>query len=204
MDGMDAAIADAGVASRRNDGDDSTRGCLACSSAGGGLRIAVVGYERAITAEAGFRVGLSAGGRVCHVTSGELTERLTSKAFARQRPMCCFSSVALTAAMPRCCCTTLGHLAKARLNLPVVLAGNVAARDQVTRILRRAACTVTSADNVLPKIGVLDPRSARQRDPRSIHRPRDRWQTPVDSRRPRHVRPSRDPRRRARWRGAAR
>ena len=45
---------------------------LACSSAGGGLRIAVVGYERAITAEAGFRVGLSAGGRVCHVASGEL------------------------------------------------------------------------------------------------------------------------------------
>ena len=33
---------------------------LACSSAGGGLRIAVVGYEREVTAEAGHRVGLSA------------------------------------------------------------------------------------------------------------------------------------------------
>ena len=52
---------------------DGRSDTLACSSAGGGLRIAVVGYERAITAEAGYRVGLSAGGRVCHVTSGELT-----------------------------------------------------------------------------------------------------------------------------------
>src|SRR5215203_2108857 len=32
---------------------------LACSSAGGGLRIAVVGYERLVTAEAGRRVALS-------------------------------------------------------------------------------------------------------------------------------------------------
>ena len=30
---------------------------LACSSAGGGLRLAVVGYEREVTAEAGHRVG---------------------------------------------------------------------------------------------------------------------------------------------------
>ena len=43
-----------------------------CSSAGGGLRLAVVGHERAISAQAGFRVGLSAGARVVHVGSGRL------------------------------------------------------------------------------------------------------------------------------------
>src|SRR6185436_785847 len=46
---------------------------LACSSAGGGLRIAVVGNEALVTAEAGRRVALSSGGRVVHVTSGGLT-----------------------------------------------------------------------------------------------------------------------------------
>ncbi|MDQ6715601.1 MAG: glutamate mutase L, partial [Actinomycetota bacterium] len=40
---------------------------VACSSAGGGLRLAVVGYERQVTAEAGRRVGLTAGARVVHV-----------------------------------------------------------------------------------------------------------------------------------------
>ena len=48
-------------------GGDSTT--LACSSAGGGLRLAVVGHERQVTAEAGYRVGLSAGAKVVHVAS---------------------------------------------------------------------------------------------------------------------------------------
>src|ERR1035437_6121109 len=43
---------------------------LACSSAGGGLRLAVVGYERSVTAEAGQRVGLSAGAKIVHVAAG--------------------------------------------------------------------------------------------------------------------------------------
>src|SRR5690242_18231281 len=45
---------------------------LVCSSAGGGLRLAVVGYERQASAEAGQRVALSAGGRVVHLSSGPL------------------------------------------------------------------------------------------------------------------------------------
>ena len=41
-----------------------------CSSAGGGLRLAVVGYESLVTAEAGHRVGLSAGGHVHDAGAG--------------------------------------------------------------------------------------------------------------------------------------
>src|SRR3954453_6952387 len=37
---------------------------VACSSAGGGLRLAVVGYEELISAGAGHRAALSAGARV--------------------------------------------------------------------------------------------------------------------------------------------
>src|SRR5687768_18284306 len=47
---------------------------LACSSAGGGLRIGVVGNEQLVTAEAGRRVALSSGGRVVHVSAGLLDE----------------------------------------------------------------------------------------------------------------------------------
>ena len=45
---------------------------LACSSAGGGLRIAVLGNEQLVTSEAGRRVALSSGGKVVHVGSGLL------------------------------------------------------------------------------------------------------------------------------------
>ena len=65
MDGVDAVRAELGAGPRVE--------TLACSSAGGGLRLAVVGYERVVTAEAGQRVGLSAGARVEHVAAGAMT-----------------------------------------------------------------------------------------------------------------------------------
>ncbi len=130
MDGLDAAYADAGVQVRDDDR------VLACSSAGGGLRIAVVGYERAITAEAGYRVGLSAGGRVCHVASGELSDA-DVRALGDDTP----DVVLLVGGTDGGNSDVLLHnarvLARAGLGLPVVVAGNVAARESVVRVLRR-------------------------------------------------------------------
>ncbi|RYE77184.1 MAG: glutamate mutase, partial [Myxococcales bacterium] len=54
MDGFDAIAAQLPGATE----------VLACSSAGGGLRILVIGQEELVTAEAGRRVALSSGGAV--------------------------------------------------------------------------------------------------------------------------------------------
>jgi uncharacterized protein (TIGR01319 family) len=43
-----------------------------------------------------------------------------------------------------------------------VVAGNRDARDGVLRVMRRHGATLTVAENVLPRIGELDPRSARE------------------------------------------
>lgn len=155
IDGMDAAVADAGITLAAHDH------VLACSSAGGGLRIGVVGYERSISAEAGYRVGLSAGGRVCHVTSGELDpDALTALAAASP------DVLLLVGGTDGGNADVLLHnarsVAAAGLGVPVVVAGNRDARDQVMRILRRRSVSAVVSDNVLPKIGVLDPRSARE------------------------------------------
>ena len=100
LDGVAAVRADAeasaGVTS------DEVR---ACSSAGGGLRLAVVGYERAITAEAGSRVGLSAGARVVHVTAGPLDASGVGRC-GRTGRTSSSSWAARTAATPRSSCTT--------------------------------------------------------------------------------------------------
>ena len=58
---------------------------VACSSAGGGLRLAVVGYEELISAEAGHRAALSAGARVVHVAAGRLDDAALA-ALRRRRP----------------------------------------------------------------------------------------------------------------------
>ena len=154
MDGYDLALDDAGIVV----GDAQV---LACSSAGGGLRIAVVGYERAITAEAGYRVGLSAGGRVCHVTSGELDDAAIAE-LADSRPDVLLLVGGTDGGNSEVLLHNARSLARAGLSLPVVLAGNADAADQVRRVLRRRNVPVTVAANVLPKIGVLDPRSARE------------------------------------------
>ena len=64
LDGWDAIRAEIALST---DGADVP--VLACSSAGGGLRIAVVGNEELVTAEAGRRVALSSGGRVVEVVA---------------------------------------------------------------------------------------------------------------------------------------
>ena len=127
---------------------------LACSSAGGGLRIAVVGNEALVTAEAGRRVALSSGGR----SSGSSRAVTTWRTLDDLAP----DVVLLTGG-------TDGGNAEALLGRPprsstrgwrgpVVVAGNVEARDEVARDPgRRRSARTSLADNVVPRIGVLAP-----------------------------------------------
>lgn len=152
LDGYDAIRR--GLAAERVDD------VLACSSAGGGLRLAVVGYEREVTAEAGHRVGLSAGARVTHVSAGPLTGAGV-EALRASRP----DVVLLVGGTDGGNSQVLQHnarrLATGRVAAPVVVAGNAGGRDAAVDELARRGRRVTAAANVLPRIGVLDPEPAR-------------------------------------------
>ena len=131
-----------------------------CSSAGGGLRLAVVGYERVVTAEAGSRVGLSAGAKVVHVSSGRL-DRDGLGALKDARP----DVVLLVGGTDGGDSDVLRHnasrLSSSGPRVPYVVAGNTDARDNVVEELVRRRHTVVACANVLPRIGVLDPHPAR-------------------------------------------
>ncbi|MCO1593640.1 glutamate mutase L [Micromonospora sp. RHAY321] len=131
-----------------------------CSSAGGGLRLAVIGYEPLVTAQAGRRVGLSAGAHVVHVAAGRLGAADLA-ALRAARP----DVVLLVGGTDGGDAETIAHnatrLARARWRVPVVLAGNGETRAELTALLEAAGVPVTAADNVLPRIGVLAPASAR-------------------------------------------
>ena len=194
---------------------------VGCSSAGGGLRLAVVGYERAVTAEAGHRVGLSAGAKVVHVSAGRL-DAAGLAALVADRP----DVVLLVGGTDGGNAEVLLHNARALIaisgsgdamivdpasisapdvggtqvggtqvggpgvggtevggsgvvvpqaasraeapdrgstpvGVPVVVAGNIDAREAVVDLLAAAGWRVLSAANVLPRIGVLDPLPAR-------------------------------------------
>jgi len=140
------------------DADLST--VVACSSAAGGLRLAVVGYERAVTAEAGYRAGLSAGARVVHVSAGELAVSSVTDLLA-QRPDVVLLVGGTDGGNAEVLLHNARQLAAARLRVPVVVAGNADARVEVCAALDRAHVRVVPTGNVLPRIGVLDPQPAR-------------------------------------------
>lgn len=150
LHGLDAAVAAVGGGGE----------LLVCSSAGGGLRLAVIGYEALVTAEAGHRVGLSAGAQVVHVSAGPLSGAGVA-AVRASRP----DVVLLAGGTDGGDAETLLHnarrLAAARFRTPVVAAGNASARPEVVAVLSAGGVPVTATANVLPRIGVLDPLPAR-------------------------------------------
>ena len=136
----------------------TTAEVLACSSAGGGLRIGVVGNEELVTAEAGRRVALSSGGRVVAVVNGGLTATSLKELRAAKPDVVLLlggtdggNSAVLTNAAD--------VLAKYKWRRPVVVAGNREAQDTVRDKL--GAVPHVIADNVVPEIGVFAPDSAR-------------------------------------------
>jgi uncharacterized protein (TIGR01319 family) len=152
LDGLDAAVDALGA--------PPDTPIYACSSAGGGLRLAVVGYEALVSAEAGHQVATTAGARVVHVAAGRLTGAAVT-ALRAARP----DVVLLVGGTDGGDEETVRHngarLAAARLRVPVVYAGNADARADVTAGLAARGVPVVATGNVLPRIGVLDPQPAR-------------------------------------------
>jgi uncharacterized protein (TIGR01319 family) len=133
---------------------------LACSSAGGGLRLAVVGYEHLVTAEAGHRVGLSAGAKIVHVATGPMTTAQVAS-LRGSRPDVILLVGGTDGGNAEVILHNGARLAKARLAAPIVVAGNVEARDGVALALESTGRRFVLTDNVLPQIGVINPDGAR-------------------------------------------
>ncbi|WP_433089678.1 glutamate mutase L [Dactylosporangium sp. CA-052675] len=148
LDGVDALLAGAGPVGH----------VYCCSSAGGGLRLGVVGFEALVSADAAYRVALSAGARVVHTTTGLLTAA-DVRALRAARPdvlLLCGGTDGGDAD------TVVGNarrLAGSRWRVPVVVAGNADAQPEVMALL--AGRPAVAAGNVLPRIGVTAPDSAR-------------------------------------------
>jgi uncharacterized protein (TIGR01319 family) len=150
LDGYDACLAALVAQDPRASGAE----VLACSSAGGGLRIAVVGAEELVTAEAGRRVALSSGGRVVSVVAA---------AGARDWAVPDADVVLLTGGTDggntEVIVGAARALAASGWDGPVVVAGNADAHTGVESALDGIPHVI--AGNVVPRIGVLAPESAR-------------------------------------------
>jgi len=152
LDGYDACLA-ALVARDARAADART---LACSSAGGGLRIAVVGNEELVTAEAGRRVALSSGGKVVAVLAASRDDDLST--IRASEPDVVLLTGGTDGGNPEPILACARALAPA-WDGPVVVAGDTDAQADVAEILAHHPLVV--APNIVPRIGVLAPEGAR-------------------------------------------
>lgn len=152
LDGYDACLAELVAADPRAAGAE----VLACSSAGGGLRIAVVGNEELVTAEAGRRVALSSGGKVVTVRAVAQGHDLDLTADA---PDVVLLTGGTDGGNPEPVVRAARELVAGGWRGPTVVAGNADAAAEVSEVL--AGLPHVVADNVVPQIGVLAPAGAR-------------------------------------------
>jgi len=136
---------------------------LACSSAGGGLRMAVVGLERDLTVEAARQAALSAGARVTTVVSAGLEGARDAIELLAGQP----DIILLVGGTNGGDEVTLRESAEALSELshhhvPVVIAGNEVVQDEAAQRLRNAGWTVAQAPNVMPAIRTFNPTGVRE------------------------------------------
>lgn len=157
LDGYDACVAALVEQDPRTAGAE----VLACSSAGGGLRIAVVGNEELVTAEAGRRVALSSGGKVVLVLHGGLdADKLA--ALRQAEPDVVLLVGGTDGGNAEVLEGDAVFLSGVPWPGPVVVAGNVESQPLVAELLTTSGTPHVLADNVVPRIGVLAPDSARR------------------------------------------
>ena len=157
LDGYDACLA----ALAEQDPRAADADVLACSSAGGGLRVAVVGNEELVTAEAGRRVALSSGGKVVLVLSGGLdTDKLA--ALRAAEPDVVLLVGGTDGGNAEVLEGDAAFLSRVPWPGPVVVAGNVESQAVVAAAFEESRTPYVVADNVVPRIGVLAPDGARR------------------------------------------
>ncbi|WZH54166.1 MAG: glutamate mutase L [Nocardioides alkalitolerans] len=164
LDGYDACLAALRTQHAFDPGADDVV-VLACSSAGGGLRIGVLGNEALVTAEAGRRVALSSGGRVVAVHA-LAQDGADARALAAARPDVVLLTGGTDGGNPTPLvegARVLAALARQGWDGAVVVAGNVDAAPAAAAVLEEAGLAHRTAGNVVPRIGVLAPASARAR-----------------------------------------
>ena len=136
LTGMDAAVR--AVSAAGSGGDPEL---YACSSAGGGTRLAVVGSDTLMATEAGHRVACSAGAHVVHVHAGPL-HQADLRLLRTTRPTALLLLGGHDGDDPAELLHNAGRLAGARVRFPIVLAGNAAAQEDALAVLRATGRTV--------------------------------------------------------------
>jgi hypothetical protein len=134
---------------------------MAASSAAGGLRMTVHGLTRDMTLRAAWEASLGAGAIVT-LTTTELIGPDDLHAMRRLNPNLILLAGGVDNGDRKVVVANARALASLGRAIPVIYAGNKAAREEVQRILHRARVPVFVVENVYPRIDELNIDPVRQ------------------------------------------
>ncbi len=134
---------------------------LACSSAAGGLRVVAIGLVPELTAEAAKRAALGAGARVLAVYAHHLTLDELGEIVALA-PDVILLAGGTDGGNQHVILHNARALARSTLSAPIVIAGNKDVAAEVASVLREGGKDARVAENVMPRLGQINVRPARQ------------------------------------------
>lgn len=134
---------------------------LACSSAAGGLKMIAIGLVPDLTAEAAKRAALGAGARVLKTYSYELTE-LEMEEIKKMNIDIILLAGGTDGGNKDCITHNAGMLVDNDIRVPVVVAGNKVASDEINKLFKNSNIPYSITENVMPKLNVLNVEPARE------------------------------------------
>jgi uncharacterized protein (TIGR01319 family) len=134
---------------------------LACSSAAGGLKMVAIGLVPELTAEAAKRAALGAGARVLKVYSYDLTSKEIEEIKKSNLDIILLAG-GTDGGNKECIIHNAKAIAAGGVKLPIVVAGNKVAVDEVEGIFDSSGIYYRTTENVMPKLNVLNVEPARE------------------------------------------
>lgn len=127
----------------------------ACSSAAGGLKMAAIGLVEELTVEAAKRACLGAGAIVNKVFSHHLTNREVEELSAGEIDIILLAG-GTNGGNKECILHNARKLRDANLNIPIIVAGNKDASDEIDEVFSKTDIEYHIVANVMPKLKILD------------------------------------------------
>lgn len=135
---------------------------IACSSAAGGLKMAAIGLVEELTVEAAKRVCLGAGAKVDLVFSHYLTHHEINEIKDKKIDIILLAG-GTDGGNTDCVLHNAKMLCEAKLPIPIIFAGNKCCLDDVEEYFSKYGINGYYCENVMPKINVLNPNSAKEK-----------------------------------------
>lgn len=134
---------------------------MAASSAAGGLSMSVHGLVYDMTVRAAREAALGAGAVIKMVTAGEMTQSDIEE-LKRVSPKIILLAGGVDYGEKHTAIWNADMIARCNLACPVIYAGNIAARNRIGEIFKKAGITAYFVDNVYPRVDELVVEPARE------------------------------------------